>query len=494
MKGRKALIWLLIIYLLVVAFRLYFSFQTPHFDYDAYFDLRQIEHIHETGLPLDNDLLSYGGRDFLFLPTFHYFTAFFVKFIPIDLTAKIIPNLLAASLVFIVFLIAKHMTKNNSASLFAAFIAGFIPIYIKETLNTVSPLSLLIPLIFLSLYCFMRLRKKSLVILFIVLCFLLPLTGLGSLILILVFFFFAVLAYLEKFSFKSRALELSLFFTIVSLWLIFLIFKEAFLVHGTTILYQNIPQHILGQYFKDITMSQAISGIGIIPLVIGSYVLFRYLFREKNNNVYLLAAFVISVVLLLWLKLITPALGLIFLGVILTILFSMFFNLFFEYVHKTKFSRYYSIFMIIFIVIFIATSVIPSVAFAVRANNECITQTEINTMLWLEEKTHIRTTILAPLKYGHVITAVAKRANIADKNFLLTDLPDQRISDIEEAYNTPSEINGLEIMDKYNAPYVLVPEGVTIKYLTENCFTLLHDGELKVYGRKCRPVSKRSMR
>jgi hypothetical protein len=494
MKGRNALIWLFIIYLLVVAFRLYFSFQTPHFDYDAYFDLRQIEHIHETGLPLDNDLLSFGGRDFLFLPTFHYFTAFFVKFLPLNLIAKIIPNLLAASLVFIVFLISKHMTKNNSASLFAAFISGFIPIYIKETLNTVNSLSLLIPLIFLSLYCFMRLRKKSYVILFIILCFLLPLTGLSSLILILVFFFFALLAYLEKFSFKSRALELSLFFTIVSLWLIFLIFKEAFLVHGTSILYQNIPQQILGQYFKDITMVQAISGIGIIPLIIGTYVLFRYLFREKNTNVYLMAAFVIPVVLLLWLKLISPALGLILLGVILTILFSMFFSLFFDYVHKTKFSKYYSLFLVIFIIIFIATSVIPSVAFAVKANNECITHNEMETMLWLQDKTHIRTTVLAPLKYGHAITAIAKRANIADNYFLLTDLPTQRIQDIDEAYNTPSEISGLEIMDKYNAPYVLVPQGTTIKYLTENCFTLLHGGELEVYGRKCKPVSKRSIR
>lgn len=493
MKNKTAVMWLLIIYALVVSFRLYFAFQTQYFDYDAYFDLRQIEHITETGLPLDNDLLSYGGRDFLFLPTFHYLIASFATFIPLDLVAKIIPNILAASLVFVVYLIAKHITKDRAASLFAAFISGFIPIYVRETLNSVSTLSLQIPLIFLLLYCFMRLRKTNYVILFAILCFVLPLVGLASLIMILVFFFFALLAYIEKFSFKSRALELSLFFTFVSLWLIFLVFKDAFLIHGPAIFYQNIPSQILGQYFKEITMAQAISGIGIIPLIIGSFVLFKYLFKEKNNNVYLLAAFVISVVLLLWFRLITPGLGLIFLGVILTLLFSMFFNLFFDYVQKTKFAKYHGLFIAIFIMIFIVTSVIPSTAFAVQANNDCVTESEMNAMQWVSEKTKIRTTVFAPLKYGYLLTAVGKRPNVADKNFLLTDLPAQRLADIEEVYTTHSEISGIELMDKYGAAYIAVPQNVQIKYLTGHCFTLLYEGEFKIYGRTCQPFSRRKL-
>ena len=82
--------WVLIaLFFLTLSSRLFFAFQTPDFDYDAYFNLRQVEQIKETGLPSYEDDLSYGGRTHYFPPFFHYLLGFFGLFLPIELVGKL---------------------------------------------------------------------------------------------------------------------------------------------------------------------------------------------------------------------------------------------------------------------------------------------------------------------------------------------------------------------------------------------------------------------
>ncbi len=77
--------------------RLYFAFQSPTFTSgDAYFTIRQVEHIRQTGLPIFEDALSYGGRTYIFPPLFHYVLAFFNLFLPITIVGKLIPNIIAS--------------------------------------------------------------------------------------------------------------------------------------------------------------------------------------------------------------------------------------------------------------------------------------------------------------------------------------------------------------------------------------------------------------
>ena len=71
MKVKKELVILVIIFLLTFGARLFFVFQADSFTEEAYFNLRQIEHIKERGLPLYHDDYSYGGRTFFFPPFFH---------------------------------------------------------------------------------------------------------------------------------------------------------------------------------------------------------------------------------------------------------------------------------------------------------------------------------------------------------------------------------------------------------------------------------------
>ena len=81
---------LILIFILTLSFRLYLAFQTPNYDYDAYFNIKQIDEITNTGVPSFDDPLSYGGSTFVFSPVFHYLLAFFNLIFPSILVFKIL--------------------------------------------------------------------------------------------------------------------------------------------------------------------------------------------------------------------------------------------------------------------------------------------------------------------------------------------------------------------------------------------------------------------
>ena len=113
--GKSTKYWLIAIFLIILSLRLYLAFSIPNFTYESYFHLRQVDNIINTGMPLYYDELSYGGRELLFPPFFHYFAAIFALIIPLELAAKILPNLLIASMPFIVYLISdlEAQMRNN---------------------------------------------------------------------------------------------------------------------------------------------------------------------------------------------------------------------------------------------------------------------------------------------------------------------------------------------------------------------------------------------
>src|SRR4030042_762415 len=112
MKITKEHLLLTLLFLIIIGVRLFLVFQEQAFDYDAYYTLRQAEHIKETGFPILNDPLSYSGRTFLTLPLFYYVLAGFSFIIPLELAAKILPNIFIAAIVIVLFLIAQTLTNT----------------------------------------------------------------------------------------------------------------------------------------------------------------------------------------------------------------------------------------------------------------------------------------------------------------------------------------------------------------------------------------------
>ena len=95
--------WLIVLCVGVLLLRVMLSFLATEFNYDSYFSLRQVEHIKSTGLPLYQDPLSYSGKTQLFAPLFYYILAFFSLVIPLEIVAKVIPNIFAVLIMALVY-------------------------------------------------------------------------------------------------------------------------------------------------------------------------------------------------------------------------------------------------------------------------------------------------------------------------------------------------------------------------------------------------------
>lgn len=483
----------LLIFLVTLATRLFFAFQTPFFSHEAYFNIRQIEYITHNGKPFFYDELSYGGRYFIFPPLFQYALSLFSLILPVSFVAKVLPNIFASSLVFAVYLVAKRITKDRLASYFSAFVSGFLPIFFSKTINSISVYSLLLPLIFFAIYCLLKIKEDRRYLAgFIVLMFILPLTHQMAVLFLIGMVVYMLLAVAEGIPQDRAEFEVIIFSAFVIFWIQFLIYKQAFLQHGLSIIWQNIPITLLGKYFSELNVLQAIYQIGVVPFIFGIFVIYQHIFRKKSKDIYLLFGFALGAGLLLWLRLIQLELGLMFLGIILAILFSQFYKDFSIYLEKTKAAKYRRAIIAMFLVIFIFTSVFPSLSYANQAIKDSLTEKESLDMNWMRLNTKKNTVILASLTDSYVIEALANRKTVMDPNFLLIPNIEQRYSDFQTMLTTPYETDAIRLLNKYGVFYIYFSDNLKEEYGVEKpiylsnkkCFDMI-DENVNVYEASC---------
>jgi len=493
MKNKYCYFLLGLIFVLTLSSRLYFAFKNPNFTPDAYFTLRNVEHITKNFLPLKNDELSYGGRITIYPPLYFYMLSFFDIILPINLVSKILPNLFASTLVIIVYLISFEITKNNHASLLTSLLSAFIPIFYSKTIFNVSIYTFILPLMFLSLYFFLKINDnpKS-VIPFLFMVGLLRYTHPTVILLVMALLFYLLIVYAENLKQSRPELEVILFVTFVVIWSLFISYKKAFLLHGSLVVWQNIPQKILLEYFSDITLFDAIYQIGIIPIIFGIFIIYKYIFKEKNRSLYLLISFVVPLFFLLWFKLIELTVGLMFLGVILILLFAQFYKIFFLYIMKTRISKFTWLLNIILLIAIFFTSIVPSFYFAQHESSDIMTENEIDALVWLRENTNKDDVILANVDEGYLISYFANRKNVADTNFLLIEDTDQRYNDIETIYKTSLQTEAVKLLNKYDVDYIYFSERTKkqfdiekLNFLGDSCFEEVYIYEPKIFKSRC---------
>lgn len=486
---------LLLIFAVVLSIRIYFAFSTPYFTSDdSYFHLRQVEHIQDTGKPIFDDALSYSGRAFIFNPVFHYIIAFFSLFMPLTIAAKLLPNIFAASLVFFIYLISKKITKSTNVALFTAFLSGFVPVFFAETATRLTPVSLAIPLIFLLIYAFMNIGSTfwlyCYLVVLVLLSFLHPIVSLF----VLGLFIYLILVRVESLKQSRDEIEVSIFSIFFILWAQFIIYKKPLLYHGISVVWQNIPKEVLSEHFAATTTLGAIYQIGLIPFVIGLYVIYLFLFKKKQKDIYLIMAFAASAGLLLWLRFIELKIGLMFFGLVLVVLFSQGYLQFVEIVKKSKAARFLWLFAALIFAAFLVLSVYPSIALA-QKESQSITPDEINALEWIKSNTPLQATIVATVNEGSMVTAIAQRKNVMDSSFLMQRDVAERFNDIKRIYTTTLEVEAVGLMDKYGADYIYFSGKARayfktdkIRYADGKCFLKVYDDHVQVYKKlpECR--------
>lgn len=476
---------LFLIFFFALAFRLYFVFQTPYFSDDtAYFTLRQIDHVRETGLPLLYDELGYGGKYTISLPLYSYIMAAF-SFIPYGL--KVIPAIFISCLVFIVYLIALKFTSDKFTALVAALMSSFIPVVISLTLNNLSIFSLIIPLVGLMFYSFVNIRSKPYLYLFIVLSFVIPLLHPIAIFLALSFIIFYVLVLAENIELNRLSKEALVFSVFLTLIIEFLFFKRAFLLLGFRFMWQNTPTDILVNYFKDLNLIDVIFQLGVVPFVLGVLGFTIGFFRDKNVGVFLSMSAAFSALILLALKLVNFSVGLMFLGVILVIASSLVIFKFFKYLKMTKFSRFGIVFKVLLVLIVLSALVVPSFFDAQVTVSNSLSKDEALVLQSIKDETEEDATILSLFSEGHYITALGERKDVIDSDFLGAPSVNTRYRDVQEIYTSVSEVKALQLLEKYDVGYIYFSPRARKFYNIQN-LTYTEDDKCFVEYRKAGEV------
>lgn len=440
---------LLIIFILTLTTRLYFSLDTETFSSDmAYYQIRHVEHINEHKTPIYYDELSYSGRKIVDTHVFHYFLALFSIISPI-FAFKILPEIMLSGLVILIYFITKKITSNETAALLSVLISGFVPIFVTNTINQVSIYSLVALLFFYCIYCLLDLKKKM--IHFVIAFFLLVIVHPISIILSLSLIIYLILLNLESLKSKLLKKDIIIFSLLLSVLINIVIFKNALLHYGPNVIFQNIPAAMRLDYFMNIHILDIIFNIGVLPLILGIIGYMFVIFQKKTNSIYLLSSILLTIFILLALKLIPFSIGLMFLGLMLAIMSAIAFEKLIQYIHITKFSRYKSLILSSLTFLLIITLIVPIILNLQIVKANTISEQEVDALRWIKENTSEDSVILANINEGHYIMYLAERRNVADNNFILAP---NRYDEIEKAFTTEHYIKFEEVRSKYNINYV----------------------------------------
>lgn len=475
MKIKQRHLVLVALFLTFFITRSLISMQNKNFGDDtSYYVMRQVEHISEYGKPIQEDNLSYGGRNFIIMPFYYCFMSFFYKLTSSVLILKIINNFFASTIIFGVYILSVKIIKNRTIALFCGVVASSIPIYLNQTINNLNPYSIVAPLTFFILTMFLKLNKN-------VLNYLIPLTiifilsSFDSVLLVIGILSYIIYIYLENKNLEKAHIEYASFFLLFFLWVNFLIYKDAFQIHGFSII-----------LFKNSLSLNMFNFIGIPLILLGLYSVYLYSSKKKSVYMTLFISLLVSNFLLLWLKLV-PINTLIIMSMYLVILMGQALREINLKLQKAKISKFASLIMSLIFIILAITQVFPGFFLY----NQGFSDKYIEGFEWIKNNTEENSTILSVPEEGHLITYISNRKNVVDTEYLLVDY-EKRTTKIIEMYTQKFKTKILDVMGEYDADYLILSDKI-LKYnikiqdtifFSDPCFELVYNGEIKVF-KKC---------
>lgn len=455
MQKKTKLIILFVILIFSVLIKLINTIPFDTFnDDDSYYTLRQIDALSSEKHLLYDDELSFSGKQSVFLPAFYVIMGIIYSLFGSIMLLKVIVIIFTSLSAIIIFLIIENLTKNDYIAAFLSLCSIFIPVLIKRTTNTLTPLTLTIPLVLICLYLFSEYGKSSTKsLLYIVFLFILCTTSPHSLIFLITIIIYIILLKTEQIPLSKDKKEIAIFSSIFIVWINLIFFKKAIQMHGINIIWQNIPTELIINYYSSLDMISILYFIGIIPFIFAVYGLYNHVYKTKKSELYVYVAFVASVFLILLFRLVQLEIGLIYLGLSFMIFSSLGVNDFIIYIKKTKSSKYLSTILGVVVFFFIITSLFPGIQ---NISNDRITPETIDALNWIKENTTQDSVIIGTFKEGNLISSIAKRKNVIDTNFLLTKNINERFQDIKTIYTSPLSVKPLEIANKYDVDYILL--------------------------------------
>lgn len=456
--------------LLSIALRATLIFQNPALTWEAYHTLLHVQHIMETGLPLITSELAWGGAHMQTNPLFYYVIAFATIFLEAETAALWAPNILISLLPIPVYLLASQLTKNTAALISATLASAFVPILYPQTLFSATPLSLAIPLFFLTYYYFIRLAvTPKYQIHYIVSLVALTLTHPIALLLIPAMLGTITLTYVQRTRFSLSLTEVTLFTSFFVVWANVVIHKTQLSWHGLRALNATL-EPFMG-------VSQLAVLVGVIPLVVGVWASFRYLVEQKDVAAHALMGLAGAILLGTISTLLPLSIALALGGCTLTVLMAGGIHHYAKAKRTARMPLMYILGFILFIILFVATSVIPALTLGVESMSNGPTQADKEILavlpqgemtLWSQERGFFLQYHGIPVPYDDALSAHPRSREIT--------------SHIQQALIHPSELRFIQALNNKEVQIFVAQERPL--RLGERCFSQLNTDQ-EVYRVVC---------
>ena len=475
---------LALLFLILLAVRLYLAFQQPGLVLDAYREVRNLQLVEKKIFPT-YDPLSFGGKRVVILPLGYFVYAFFDVFLPKMLLFKLLPNLFFAGLFLLFYWISRDAISDKRIAILASFSCAVMPAIFADVFSF-STLTIAV-LVYLVLIKFlMNMRENNLKYIAIIML-LLPFIHVSAILIGIGFLIYLLLVKFERLKQRRIELEVLLFFFVYIIWIYLVLFKGALLMHGIDVFWQNAKH---SRYAVDFL--KFVRDVGAIPLLCVVFLIYKYFFVSKDKRVYLLTSFFIASFVFYLFRFLAEREILLLVGCFVGLIFIRFIEDFYRYLSKTKFDGVKEKLVAGFLIFVIFMNIFFGFILLNEHKKLVSSEDSIKAMKWLRENTPEDAVIVASLQEGSMVAAIAQRKNIADTNRLFSKDVLMREVDIKRLYLTPFKTDAVRTMSDYNAEY-LVFSGFAKKifgiehlaFAEPDCFELVRDGETKIYKRTC---------
>ncbi|MBI4448515.1 hypothetical protein HY641_00620 [Candidatus Woesearchaeota archaeon] len=476
---------LALIFCSTLALRITLAYQSPDFvDEYSYFYIQETQRFKDAG-PL---YFEADDRAVFYPPAFPYLIGTLSTFISIETIGKIILNAIAASSIILIYLITERITHHDGASLIAAALGGLTPSYLALTFGSLSPYSIAIPLLLILIYTYLLGHATLFALCATAFAFLHPSISIATLGILI----YCAINTLEEIPLRPHERELATFLFCLTLWTQFLLYKRALLSYGFSAIWQNIPRALMDTYFSSLSIIDALVAVGTFPLALGMYTIIKYLHNIKNPHVNLIIAMGLASGIATYLRLITPAVGLSFIGITFTLLCAPALKYILTYIPQTKASRHQLTITTLLIITLIVFATIPSIAYASRTLTTSVVTEALPALIWLRYNLPADARIISTPQEGNLIRTIAHATPLIDTSFLRDPDAGLTYADIDTLYTTPIASVAITLMERHGATHAIFTPttqrtfGISSpSWHTNACFAKTSIGTTTIYTRLC---------
>lgn len=467
------------------------------FTFQSYEDIRQIEHIIDTGTPFFEDELQQTSQGVILSPLFHYIITFFTLFLGLNFALTLIPALALATIPVIVYFFAKKAIKEDLPSILAALLTLSVPSYFMIGANTVSPHTLLIPLLLLATYFFSRLGEGS-KFLYLALASLFVSTFIhpATIVLCLGLILYLIIIRAQNFRETSREPEvvLSLFFFLT--WFNLLLYRDALSFHGFNLLRGNTPSSYLDTIYPILTLQGLIDGVGILPLILGLISAYLVFVESKRKTASLLISLILILIVFLQLRLIPYVLGTATIGFFCSVLGVYSISYFYKKSEELKI-KYAQIGFIVLLVILTAGLGSIHVEKSNTSSMQAPTTADVEAYNFLQNISQNNSVIITLPFEANSMTHLSGKTHIINTNFLLTHNANTIVDDTQRAYSIRFLTDLLQITESHDVTHILLSETnqlrnniTSLAIDNPECLPLIYNETAKIYEIQCSLVNR----